>query len=104
MVNSTSGMPEPTAEEITEHMVACGHSVKLIDKIVAGTYEHPLTPGGNLQEEINDCVDRNVKHLQLQQSKQWYIDDEVSRSGHDSKESHAAGITSGEEYIAANPV
>ena len=48
---------EPTAEEITGHMVACGHSVMLIDEIVAGTYEHLLTPGGNLQEEINDCVD-----------------------------------------------
>ena len=30
--------------------------------------------------------------------------EEVSRSGHDSKESHAAGITADEEYIAVNPV
>jgi hypothetical protein len=91
----------PTAEEITQHMVACGHSVLKIDGIKLGT-EFESLANGFTQEEITDCVDRNVEHLKVQQAKQWYIDDSVSRSGNDGKEKHTAAITTGEGYIEAN--
>ena len=81
----------PTAEEITQQMTACGHSVVQIDGIKAGTDYYRLDRGlkkGFTQAEINDCVTRNVEHLKTQQAKQWYIDDSVSRSGNDTKAKH----------------
>ena len=92
----------PTADEITAHMVACGHAVLQIDGIKAGTDYYNLADGFT-QAEINDCVDRSVGHLKVQAAKQWYIDDSVSRSGNDTKTKHTAAIKTGEDYIAANP-
>ena len=96
---------EPTAEEITEYMVVCGHSVEQIDGIKAGTDYYRLDRGlkrGFTQAEINDCVERNIGHIEVQQAKQWYIDDSVSRSGNAAKAKHTAAITTGKNYIAAN--
>ena len=92
----------PTADEITQHMVACGHAVLQIDGIKAGTDYYNLADGFT-QAEINDCVDRSVGHLKVQAAKQWYKDDSVSRSGNDTKAKHTAAIKTGEDYIAANP-
>ena len=92
----------PTADEITAHMVACGHAVIQIDGIKAGT-DYYSAANGHSQQEINDCVDRSIGHLKVQAAKQWYKDDSVSRSGNDTKAKHTAAIKTGEDYIAANP-
>ncbi len=88
------------ADTITQHMTGCSHAVVQIDGIKAGTdvYKTPTYT----QAEINDCVERSVGHLEVQQAKQWYIDDSVSRSGNDTKAKHTAAIKTGEDYIAAN--
>ena len=90
----------PTADEITAHMVACGHAVLQIDGIKAGT-DYYKTPDFT-QAEINDCVERSVGHLEVQQAKQWYIDDSVSRSGNDTKAKHTAAIATGKQYLTDN--
>ena len=91
----------PTADEITAHMVACGHAVLQIDGIKAGTDYYNLADGFT-QAEINDCVERSVGHLEVQQAKQWYIDDSVSRSGYDTKAKHTAAIATGKQYLIDN--
>ena len=91
----------PTADEITAHMVACGHAVLQIDGIKAGTDYYRLN-NGFTQAEINDCVERSVGHLEVQQAKQWYIDDSVSRSGNDTKAKHTASIATGKQYLIDN--
>ena len=45
----------PTADEITAHMVACGHAVLQIDGIKAGTDYYNLADGYT-QAEINDFI------------------------------------------------
>ena len=91
----------PTADEITAHMVACGHAVLQIDGIKAGTDYYRLN-NGFTQAEINDCVERSVGHLEVQQAKQWYIDDSVSRSGNDTKAKHTGAIATGKQYLTDN--
>ena len=91
----------PTADEITAHMVACGHSVLQIDGIKAGTDYYNLADGFT-QAEINDCVERSVGHLEVQQAQQWYKDDSVSRSGNDTKAKHTDAIATGKKYLTDN--
>ena len=91
----------PTADEITAHMVACGHAVLQIDGIKAGTDYYRLN-NDFTQAEINDCVERSVGHLEVQQAKQWYKDDSVSRSGNDTKTKHTAAIATGKKYLTDN--
>ena len=91
----------PTADEITQHMLACGHAVLQIDGIKAGT-DHYRLSNGFTQAEINDCVERSVGHLEVQQAKQWYKDDSVSRSGNDTKTKHTAAIATGKKYLTDN--
>lgn len=87
----------PTAEEITQHFNACGHSVDLINGIIDGSRMDEET-----QDEKNDAMDRNVKHLQIQESRQWYIDDSESREAPADKASISAAITAGKTYMADN--
>ena len=93
---------EPNADEITQHMTACGHAVLQIDTIKAGTDLCHTTSNGFTQAEINAVVDNNVGHLELMKTEQWYKDDSVSRSGNDTKAKHTTAITTGKNYITAN--
>ena len=93
----TDVVDTPTAEEINQHFTACGHSVDLINAIIDGTQMVDET-----QEEKNDCVDRNVRHLEIQEAKQWYIDDTESREAPADKASISAAITAGKTYMADN--
>ena len=49
-----------TAEQIVQHYTAMGHSVDLIDAVIAGTQMVDESA-----DEKNACVDRNVEHLEL---------------------------------------
>ena len=60
----TDVIDTPTAEEINQHFTACGHSVDLINGIIAGT-----EMADDTDEDKNDAVDRNVRHLEIQVAK-----------------------------------
>ena len=49
-----------TAAQIAQHYTAMGHSVDLINAVIAGTQMVDQDA-----DEKNACVDRNVEHLEL---------------------------------------
>ena len=76
-----------TAEERTQDFTAMGHSVDLINDIVAGNQDDDM--------EANDrqaTVDRNVAHLELMVAKEDW-------DGEDMTDSEAA-IAAGQGYTA----
>jgi hypothetical protein len=75
-----------TAEDIAQDFTAMGHSVDLINGIVDGSKMTEDT-----QEEKNDCVDRNVKHLEIMVAKDFWTDEDMTASN--------AAIQSGKTYI-----
>ena len=76
-----------TAEERTQDFTAMGHSVDLINDIVAGNQDDLDAA------DRQDIVDRNVEHLQLMVAKtDW--------DGEDTTAANAA-VTSGQGYTAA---
>ena len=75
-----------TAEERTQDFTAMGHSVDLINDIVAGNQDDMDA------DERQDTVDRNVAHLQIMVAKRdWDGEDMTSAN---------AAITSGQGYTA----
>ena len=61
---------EKTKEGIAQDYTAMGHSVNLINKIIAGTAMTDYT-----KEERQAAVDRNVLHLEIMKGKEglpWY--------------------------------
>ena len=77
-----------TAEEIAQDFTAMGHSVDLINGIIDGSKMIDDT-----QEEKNDCVDRNVKHLEIMVAKDYWTDESMTASN--------SAITAGKAYIAS---
>jgi len=91
----TDVIDTPTAEEINQHFTACGHSVDLINGIIAGT-----EMADDTDDDKNDAVDRNVRHLEIQVAKDWYVADSESRTAPADKASISAAITAGNTYLA----
>ena len=77
-----------TAEEIAQDYTAMGHSVDLINSIIDGSKMIDDT-----QEEKNDCVDRNVKHLEIMVAKDYWTDESMTASN--------SAITAGKAYTAS---
>lgn len=77
----------PTAEEIAQHYTAMGHSVDLINDIIAGEQMADEDAA-----ERQACVDRNVEHLQIMVAKDFWGDEDMSAAN--------AAITAGEGYTA----
>jgi len=75
-----------TAEERTQDFTAMGHSVDLINDIVAGNHDKWEAA------ERQDCVDRNVAHLEIMVAKEDW-------DGEDMTDSEAA-IAAGQGYTA----
>ena len=73
-----------TAEERTQDFTAMGHSVDLINDIVAGNQDDDMEA-----DERQDAVDRNVEHLQIMVAKDDWDDEDMTASN--------AAITSGQE-------
>ena len=77
-----------TAEERTQDYTAMGHSVDLINDVIAGNQM--------ADEEVaerQDCVDRNVAHLELMVAKDdWDGEDMTSAN---------AAVTAGQGYTAS---
>ena len=77
-----------TAEELAQDYTAMGHSVDLINDIVAGNQDDDLDAA-----ERQDIVDRNVDHLELMVAKDdWGSEDMTAVN---------AAITSGNGYTAS---
>ena len=89
------------ADTITKHMTSCSHVVLQIDGIKAGT-DHYRTNNGFTQQEINECVERCVGHLELMQKESWWKADSVSRSGNLAKAKHTTAIATGKQYLTDN--
>ena len=60
---------EITAEEIAQHYTAMGHSVDLINEIVAS---------GDTDEASVDCKARNVEHLELMVAKDFWTTEDMT--------------------------
>ena len=62
-----------TAAEILQHYTAMGHSVDLIDAVIAGTQMV-----NESADEKNACVDRNVEHLELMLTRDYWTDEDMT--------------------------
>ena len=76
-----------TAEEIAQDYTAMGHSVDLINAIIAGTAMEDESA-----EDKQDCVDRNVAHLELMVAKDYWTDEDMTAVN--------SAITAGQGYTA----
>tara|TARA_R100000951_G_scaffold72446_1_gene61107 strand:+ start:2165 stop:2413 length:249 start_codon:yes stop_codon:yes gene_type:complete len=76
-----------TAEERTQDFTAMGHSVDLINAIVAGDHDDDMEA-----DDRQGTVDRNVEHLALMVAKDDW-------DGEDMTDANAA-ITAGQGYTA----
>jgi hypothetical protein len=79
-------MDERTAEQIAQHYTAMGHSVDLINAIIAGE-----AMADDDAADKQDCVNRNVEHLEIMLSKDFWTDEDMT--------SVNAAITKGKEYL-----
>jgi len=78
----------PTAEEIAQNYTAMGHSVDLINDIVAGNQDDD-TEAADRQA----TVDRNVEHLELMVAKDYWTNESMTAVN--------AAITAGNGYTAS---
>ena len=77
-----------TTEELAQDYTAMGHSVDLINAIIAGTQMADDTAA-----DRQDCVDRNVEHLELMVAKDdWGSEDMTAVN---------VAITAGQGYTAS---
>ena len=76
-----------TVEQIAQHYTAMGHSVDLINGIIDETKKTDDT-----QEEKDDCVDRNVRHLELMVAKDYWTNEDMTAVN--------KAITDGKAHIA----
>jgi hypothetical protein len=77
----------PTAEEIAQHYTAMGHSVDLINDIVAGNQDDNMEAA-----DLQDTVTRNVDHLEIMLAKDFWTSEDMSAAN--------AAVTAGQSYTA----
>lgn len=81
-------MDEITSEQIAQNYTAMGDSVDLINAIIAGD-----TMADDDAADRQDCVDRNVEHLELMVAKDYWTDEDMTAVN--------AAITAGNGYTAS---
>ena len=81
-------MTDRTTEELAQDYTAMGHSIDLITAVIAGN-----GMADEAKEERQDCVDRNVAHLELMKAK--------SDWGSESMTATTNAITAGKGYTAS---
>jgi hypothetical protein len=80
-------MADRTAEKLAQDFTAMGHSIALINDIIAGN-----AMADESAEERQGCVDRNTEHLELMKAKtDW---------GSESMTATTNAITAGNGYTA----
>ena len=77
-----------TAEEIAQDFTAMGHSVTLINKVIAGTQM-----ADESAEDRQGAVDRNVEHLELMVAKDYWTTEDMTAVN--------SAITAGNSYTAS---
>ena len=77
-----------TAEEIAQDFTAMGHSVTLINEVIAGTQM-----ADESAEDRQSCVDRNVEHLELMVAKDYWTTESMTATN--------SAITAGKAYTAS---
>ena len=81
-------MTDRTAEKLAQDYTAMGHSIALINDIIAGN-----AMADESAEERQGCVDRNTEHLELMKAKtDW---------GSESMTATTNAITAGKGYTAS---
>jgi len=80
-------MDELTSEQIAQNYTAMGHSVDLINNIIAGT-----AMADDDAADKQDCVNRNVEHLEIMVAKDFWTDESMTAVN--------AAITAGKAYTA----
>ena len=80
-------MEDRTAEQLAQDYTAMGHSVDLINAIIAGD-----SMADEEAEERQDCVDRNKEHLQIMVAKDDWGSEDMAAAN--------AAITAAESYTA----
>ena len=80
-------MADRTTEELAQDYTAMGHSIDLINAVIAGN-----SMADEAKEKRQDCVDRNVAHLELMKAK--------SDWGSESMTATTNAITAGKGYTA----
>ena len=75
-----------TAEEIAQDFTAMGHSVTLINEVIAGTQM-----ADESAEDRQGAVDRNVEHLELMVAKDYWTTEDMTAVN--------AAIQSGNTYL-----
>lgn len=80
-------MDGTTPERIAQHYKALGDSVDLINAVIAGEQMADDT-----QEAKNDCVDRNVQHLEIMKAKDFWTTEDFTAVD--------AAIVAGKAYLA----
>ena len=76
-----------TKEEIAQDYTAMGHSVELINAVVGGT-----AMADDTAEDKQACVDRNVEHLELMKTKDYWTSEDMTNVD--------KAITAGKGYTA----
>ena len=77
-----------TAEDIAQDFTAMGHSVDLINGIIDGSQM-----ANEEASDKQDCVDRNVEHLEIMVAKDYWTDESMTASN--------SAITAGKAYTAS---
>ena len=77
-----------TAEDIAQDYTAMGHSVTLINEVIAGTQM-----ADEEAAEKQSAVDRNVEHLELMVAKEFWTNESMTASN--------SAITAGKAYTAS---
>lgn len=80
-------MHELTAEQIAQHYTAMGHSVDLINAIIAGE-----AMADDEAADKQDCVNRNVEHLEIMVAKDFWGSEDMTAAN--------AAIAAGQAYEA----
>jgi len=80
-------MDELTAEQIAQHYDAMGHSVDLINAIIAGE-----AMADDDAADKQDCVNRNVEHLEIMVAKDFWTTEDMTAAN--------AAIAAGQAYSA----
>jgi hypothetical protein len=79
-------MEAETPEQIAQHYKAMGDSVWLINAVIAGE-EMAAYP----QDEKNDCVSRNVAHLEIMMAKDFWTTEDMTAAN--------AAVAAGKAYV-----
>ena len=80
-------MDDLTTEQIAQHYTAMGHSVSLIHDIISGD-----AMADDTMEDKQDCVGRNVGHLEIMVAKDFWTDEDMTAAN--------AAIVAGNAYTA----